>query len=77
MKIRDILLGVLGVAWLAAIGVTLINTGKVAPEQWAILPTGIGLILTAFRAAPAEQQPDDAARPAEAAGGSTEGGQSA
>lgn len=49
MKIRDVLLCVYSVGWLAALGVSLATTKKVPDALWAGLAFGIGGILALFR----------------------------
>lgn len=48
--IREILLGVHAMAWLAVVLITAWRTGEVPAELWAVLPLGIGAIIGAFRA---------------------------
>jgi hypothetical protein len=48
--IRDVLLLVYGLGWLAVLLVTVWRTGTVPAELWAVLGLGIGGILAAFRA---------------------------
>ena len=60
MKIRDVLLIVYSVGWLAAVGVALWQTKKVDAELWAGLAGGVGLILGLFRnEAPQTSPPAD------------------
>lgn len=47
--IRDILLTVYAVGWLAVVLVTVWRTGTVPPELWAVLGVGVGALLAAFR----------------------------
>lgn len=49
--IRDILLGIHGLAWSVVVIITAVRTGgQVPPELWAVLPFGVGGIMAAFRA---------------------------
>jgi len=48
--IRDVLLAIHALAWSVVVIVTVLRTGEVPAELWAVLPFGIGGIMTAFRA---------------------------
>jgi len=48
--IREILLGVHALAWLAVVLITAWRAGEVPAELWAVLPLGVGAIIGAFRA---------------------------
>jgi hypothetical protein len=47
--IRDILLAVYAVGWLAVVLVTVWRTGTVPAELWAALGVGVGGLLAAFK----------------------------
>ena len=48
--IREVLLGVHALAWLVVVVLTAWRTGAVPAELWAVLPFGVGAIMTAFKA---------------------------
>lgn len=47
--IRDVLLLVVAGVWTVVMVLTAWRTGQIPAELWAILPAGVGAILTAFR----------------------------
>ncbi len=64
ISIRDLLLLVFTVAWIAAVGISLVTTQKVPAELWAVFTGAIGLILAAFRTQDSAAPTADESRPA-------------
>lgn len=47
--IRDVLLALFGAVWGVVVVMTVIRTGEVPAELWAVLGVGVGALLAAFR----------------------------
>lgn len=50
MTIREVLLGMVGGVWAVAVLVTLVRTGSVPAELWAVPGVVVGALLAVFRA---------------------------